>query len=90
MVDGYWEYRLKPWDMAAGVIIAQEAGAKIMQMVCASHTASSRLGHPAALASRLHALRVHSEVDLSGTQIMFKMWVVAPPEKRSYSRGMYE
>lgn len=23
MVDAYWEYRLKPWDMAAGIIIAQ-------------------------------------------------------------------
>lgn len=25
--DGYWEYALKPWDMAAGVVIAREAGA---------------------------------------------------------------
>ncbi len=23
VVDAYWEYRLKPWDMAAGIIIAQ-------------------------------------------------------------------
>ena len=33
VVDGYWELRLKPWDMSAGVIIAREAGAKITQMV---------------------------------------------------------
>ena len=39
VVDGYWEYRLKPWDMAAGVIIAQEAGAMITQMVRGSSTA---------------------------------------------------
>ena len=32
-MDGYWELRLKPWDMSAGVIIAREAGAKITQMV---------------------------------------------------------
>lgn len=25
--DGFWEYALKPWDMAAGVVIAREAGA---------------------------------------------------------------
>jgi myo-inositol-1(or 4)-monophosphatase len=25
--DGFWERRLKPWDMAAGLIIAKEAGA---------------------------------------------------------------
>lgn len=24
--DGYWEYSLKPWDIAAGVLIVQEAG----------------------------------------------------------------
>lgn len=33
VVDGYWEYRLKPWDMAAGIVIAQEAGATITTMV---------------------------------------------------------
>ncbi|CAK0745527.1 Phosphatase impl1, chloroplastic [Coccomyxa viridis] len=32
VVDGYWELRLKPWDMSAGVVIAREAGAKITQM----------------------------------------------------------
>ncbi len=27
--DGYWEIRLKPWDLAAGVLIAAEAGAVV-------------------------------------------------------------
>jgi len=27
--DGYWEYRLSPWDQAAGMLILQEAGGKI-------------------------------------------------------------
>jgi myo-inositol-1(or 4)-monophosphatase len=27
--DGFWEYGLKPWDMAAGVVILQEAGAAV-------------------------------------------------------------
>lgn len=27
--DGYWEYDLAPWDLAAGVVIAREAGARI-------------------------------------------------------------
>ncbi|HJZ86978.1 MAG TPA: inositol monophosphatase family protein [Polyangia bacterium] len=26
-LDGYWEYRLQPWDLAAGSVIAREAGA---------------------------------------------------------------
>ena len=27
--DGFWEYALKPWDIAAGTIIAREAGARV-------------------------------------------------------------
>jgi len=27
--DGYWEEKLKPWDLAAGVLIAREAGASV-------------------------------------------------------------
>jgi myo-inositol-1(or 4)-monophosphatase len=27
--DGFWEENLKPWDTAAGVLIAQEAGGRI-------------------------------------------------------------
>ncbi len=29
MLDGYWEYNLKPWDMAAAGLICQETGVKI-------------------------------------------------------------
>jgi len=32
IVDSYWEYRLKPWDMAAGVLIVEEAGGKVTRM----------------------------------------------------------
>ncbi len=28
-VDGYWEWRLKPWDVAAGKIIVEEAGGRL-------------------------------------------------------------
>ena len=28
-LDGYWEYRLKPWDAAAGILIVQEAGGRV-------------------------------------------------------------
>ncbi|MBU1100726.1 MAG: inositol monophosphatase [Bacteroidetes bacterium] len=27
--DGYWEYSLNPWDMAAGILLVQEAGGKV-------------------------------------------------------------
>mmetsp|Transcript_4872 Transcript_4872/g.31162 ORF Transcript_4872/g.31162 Transcript_4872/m.31162 type:complete len:346 (+) Transcript_4872:2660-3697(+) len=32
LVDGYWEYCLKPWDMAAGSLILEEAGGKVTTM----------------------------------------------------------
>ncbi len=28
-VDGYWEWRLKPWDVAAGKLIVEEAGGRV-------------------------------------------------------------
>ena len=28
-LDGFWEIRLNPWDVAAGALIAQEAGALV-------------------------------------------------------------
>ncbi|WGS64602.1 inositol monophosphatase family protein [Marinitoga aeolica] len=28
-IDGYWEYGLGPWDLAAGVLIAKEAGMEV-------------------------------------------------------------
>jgi myo-inositol-1(or 4)-monophosphatase len=27
--DGYWEYRLAPWDLAAGALMVQEAGGRL-------------------------------------------------------------
>ncbi|GAB4829525.1 Phosphatase impl1, chloroplastic [Ancistrocladus abbreviatus] len=32
IVEGYWEYRLKPWDMAAGVLMVEEAGGAATRM----------------------------------------------------------
>ena len=31
-VDGYWEFDIKPWDVAAGALIAKQAGAKITNL----------------------------------------------------------
>eukprot|EP00850_Spirogloea_muscicola_P006537 SM000031S11546 [mRNA] locus=s31:222708:224699:- [translate_table: standard] len=32
IVDAYWEFQLKPWDMAAGVLIVEESGGKVTRM----------------------------------------------------------
>lgn len=31
-LDGYWEFGLKPWDVAAGALIVQEAGGRVTDM----------------------------------------------------------
>ena len=35
--DGFWERRLNPWDMAAGLVIAREAGALVEPMQPGGH-----------------------------------------------------
>ena len=27
--DGFWEFKLNPWDLAAGVLLVEEAGGKV-------------------------------------------------------------
>ncbi len=41
-LDGYWEFGLSPWDMAAGKLLVQEAGGIIRDMKDASHRLTSR------------------------------------------------
>jgi len=36
-VDGYWEWRLGPWDMAAGALIVREAGGVVSDFRGAAH-----------------------------------------------------
>ena len=31
-IDGYWQYGLKPWDLAAGALIVREAGGLVTDM----------------------------------------------------------
>ena len=31
-LDGYWEYKLRPWDVAAGILILEEAGGRVSQL----------------------------------------------------------
>lgn len=39
--DGFWEYALKPWDMAAGAIICAEAGARVTDVAGEAWTTAS-------------------------------------------------
>tara|TARA_Y100000310_G_scaffold345455_1_gene465188 strand:+ start:2567 stop:3337 length:771 start_codon:yes stop_codon:yes gene_type:complete len=59
--DGYYEYFLNPWDVAAGFLIAKEAGAKITDINGNDTTINSR--HFIVTNEKIHEeLRKHLEV----------------------------
>jgi myo-inositol-1(or 4)-monophosphatase len=54
--DGFWEIKLKPWDVAAGALIVAEAGGRVTDFAGGEHTlqapgilATNSLVHPAML-----------------------------------------
>jgi myo-inositol-1(or 4)-monophosphatase len=60
--EGFWEFGLKPWDTAAGVLLIEEAGGKVSDLAGDPY----RLGGPSILASNglVHdeMLRVAAEI----------------------------
>ncbi len=42
-LDGYWEYKLNAWDVAAGVLLVQEAGGQVTEMDGRPFTITPRL-----------------------------------------------
>jgi myo-inositol-1(or 4)-monophosphatase len=51
-MDGFWESGLKPWDVAAGVLIVEEAGGRVTHMDGTPF--ASRGGHVLATNALLH------------------------------------
>jgi myo-inositol-1(or 4)-monophosphatase len=45
--EGFWEFGLKPWDTAAGILLVEEAGGKVTDLAGEPY----RLGGPAVLAT---------------------------------------
>ena len=46
-LDGFWEFGLNPWDVAAGILLVQEAGGSVTDM----KGTPNRLGKPTLLAT---------------------------------------
>jgi myo-inositol-1(or 4)-monophosphatase len=40
-LDFFWEFGLKPWDMAAGILLVREAGGRVTDMYGGPHTLTS-------------------------------------------------
>ena len=53
-LDGFWELNLKPWDIAAGIVIVQEAGGVVSELYGAGDVLKS--GHILAANNKLHPL----------------------------------
>jgi myo-inositol-1(or 4)-monophosphatase len=54
--DGYWEQKLKPWDVAAGMALVQAAGGRVTDYTGAA--ADPTKGHVVATNGRIHELLV--------------------------------
>ncbi len=52
-LDGFWELYLKPWDMAAGALIVEEAGGTVTDFFGGDGYLSA--GHIAAAPEELHS-----------------------------------
>jgi myo-inositol-1(or 4)-monophosphatase len=61
-VDGYWEFKLKPWDLAAGSLLVQEAGGIVTDLKGEQdwfQTGDIVAASPKVLAQVLHLLAPH-------------------------------
>lgn len=59
MAEAFWEYRLKPWDMAAGVLVVEEAGGTVTTLdgrAFSGEPPPGNRGSPAGCSARLLCL----------------------------------
>jgi len=70
-LDGFWEFGLKPWDMAAGVLLIREAGGFCSDM----HGGALKLGGPHLLADNgaLHQPMVELFAEIFGGKYRFPL-----------------
>ena len=66
-LDGFWEFGLKPWDMAAGTLLIQEAGGLVSDLAGESGFLASGnvvAGTPKVFAQLLPVIQAHRPVDM--------------------------
>ncbi len=67
-VDGFWEMGLKPWDTAAGELLAKEAGAIVTDFVGGhnyEHSGNLVVGNPRVVKEMLARMREHLPENLA-------------------------
>lgn len=66
-LDGFWEFGLSPWDMAAGALLITEAGGLVSDLTGEPNYLTSGHfvgGNPKVFAQLLHAIEPHLTADL--------------------------
>ncbi|KAM0880644.1 hypothetical protein ACQ4PT_033436 [Festuca glaucescens] len=89
ITEAYWEYRLKPWDMAAGVLIVEEAGGVVSRMDGREYTVFDRsvlVSNGAVHEQLLDRIRPATE-DLKNKGIDFSLWF--KPDKLRIESPLY-
>jgi myo-inositol-1(or 4)-monophosphatase len=71
-LDFFWEFGLKPWDMAAGTLLVQEAGGRVSDMRGASHSVTAS-DHLLADNGHLHDEVIQSFGEIFEGKIRFPM-----------------
>ena len=61
--DGFWELKLKPWDVAPGILLVREAGGVVTDLAGGDRMLET--GDIAAATSELHALMLGVARDAS-------------------------
>lgn len=77
--EGFWEFNLNPWDTAAGVLIAEEAGGKVTRFDGSEFELNSR----ETLATNGH---IHEALMYEFQQIFAGRGLEALPNPRAHSR----
>lgn len=78
-LDGFWEFGLNPWDMAAGKLLIEEAGGTVTDMHGAPHVLISK--HILTTNTHIHAETVELFEKIFGGAAPYKL-----PELSTYTR----
>jgi len=79
--DGFWEFNLNPWDTAAGVLIAQEAGGKVTDFGGGEFDIASRQ----VLATNSH---IHAALMTEFAEIFAGRGLEPLPSPKDYARDL--
>jgi len=64
--DAFWEFNLKPWDIAAGILLVKEAGGDVLSLVSSQHLLEGNiLASSPFLSTQLEAIfqKLHGELE---------------------------